>query len=33
MRDTIVPMPRVPAQIAVKPVPHVQELLGDHHFE
>ena len=33
MRDTIVPMLRVPAEIAVEPVSHVQELLGDYHFE
>jgi len=33
MRDTIVAMPRVPAEIAVKPVSHVQELLGDNHFK
>jgi len=33
MRDPIVSMLRVPAEIAVEPVPHVQEFLGDHHFE
>ena len=33
MRDTIVPVPRMAAQIAVEPVPHVQELLGEDHFE
>jgi hypothetical protein len=33
MRDTIVPVLRVPAQIAVEPVPHVQEFLGDDDFE
>jgi len=33
MRDTIVTMPGVPAQIAVEPVSHVQELLGDNHFK
>ena len=33
MRDTIVAVLRVPAVVAIKPVSHVQELLGDHHFE
>jgi len=33
MRDTIVPMLRVAAEIAVEMVSHVQELLDDYHFE
>jgi hypothetical protein len=33
MRDTIVPVLRVAAEIAVEPVAHVQEFLGNHHFE
>ena len=33
MRDAIVPVLRVPAEVAVEPVSHVQELLSDHHFE
>jgi hypothetical protein len=33
MRDAIVPMLRVPPEIAVEPVSHMQELLGDDDFE
>jgi len=33
MRDTIVTVPRVPAEVAVKSVSHVQELLGNHPFQ
>jgi hypothetical protein len=33
MCDAIVPMLCVPAEVSVEPVSHVQELLGDDHFE
>jgi hypothetical protein len=33
MGDTIVPMFRVSAVIAVETVSHVQELFGNHYFE
>jgi hypothetical protein len=33
MRDAIVPMLRVPAEVAVEPVSHVQQLLGHYHLE
>jgi hypothetical protein len=33
MRDAIVPVLRVPPEIAVEPVSHMQEFLGDDDFE
>jgi hypothetical protein len=33
MRDTVVPVLRVPTEIAIEPVSHVQELLGDHYLK
>ena len=33
VRDAVVPMLRVPAEVAVEPVAHVQELLGNYHLE
>ena len=33
MRDTIVPVLRVAAEITVEPIAHVQELLGDHDLQ
>jgi hypothetical protein len=33
MRDTIVPMLRVAAEIAVEVVSHVHQLLDHYHFE
>ena len=33
MRDAIVPVLRVPPEVAIEPVSHMQELLGDHHLE
>jgi len=31
--DAIVPVFRVPAEVAIEPVSHVQELLSDYHLE
>jgi hypothetical protein len=33
MRDTIISMLRMAAEISVEPIAHVQELLGNHHLE
>jgi hypothetical protein len=33
MRYAIVPMLRVPSEVAIEPVSHVQELFCDDHFE
>jgi hypothetical protein len=33
VRDAIVPVLRVPAEVAVEAVSHMQELLGNHHLE
>ncbi len=33
MRDAIVSVLRVPAEVAIEPVSHVQEFLSDYHLE
>jgi hypothetical protein len=33
VRNAVVPVLRVPAEVAVEAVSHMQELLGDHHLE
>jgi hypothetical protein len=33
MRDPIVAVLRMAAMVAIKLVSHVQEFLGDHHFQ
>jgi hypothetical protein len=33
VRDAIVPVLRVPAEVAIEAVSHMQELLSDHHLE
>jgi hypothetical protein len=33
VRYAIVPMLRVPPEIAIEPVSHVQEFLGDYHLQ
>jgi hypothetical protein len=33
VRDAIVPVLRVPAEVAIEPVSHVQELLSDHYLK
>jgi hypothetical protein len=33
VRDAIVPVLRVPAEVAIEAVSHMQELLSDHYLE